>query len=71
MKKITLTALTALAFLPSTAHAHGFFDFPWWDWDYHPRTVSAPEMPAGFAILAAAMIGFAGYMLLRRRAESK
>ena len=70
MKKIALTALAAAAFFPSSAHAEGFFDFPWWD--FHPHTVSAPEMPAGLATFAAALIGFAGYMLLRRRyAESK
>lgn len=70
MKKIAVTALLAVAFLPGSAHASGFFDFPWWG--YHPPTVSAPEMPAGLATFAAALIGLAGYMLLRRRyAESK
>jgi hypothetical protein len=73
MKKIALTALAAAALIPSSAHASGFFDFPWWEWsEHHPRTVSAPEMPAGLATFAAALIGFAGYMLLRRLyAESK
>lgn len=49
MKKIAVTALLAVAFLPGSAHASGFFDFPWWG--YHPPTVSAPEMPAGLATL--------------------
>ena len=70
MKKIVMMALAAAAFLPASAHAGGIFDFPWWE--HHPHTVSAPEIPAGLATLAAALIGFAGYMILRRRyAEPK
>lgn len=71
MKKIAVTALLAAAFLPGSAHAQGFVGGTW-RWWHSPPTVSAPEMPAGFATVAAALIGLAGYILLRRsHAESK
>jgi len=70
MKKIALAALSTVAFFSGSAHAQGYNN--WWWWDPPPHTVSAPEMSAGFATFAAALIGFVGYMLLRRRhAESK
>ncbi len=49
---------------PWAAQASDFGD--WWNqWGGHPR-VSAPEMPVD-GMFAAALFGFAGYLVLRRR----
>jgi hypothetical protein len=59
-KKIVTTVTFALLMIPWAAQAQSFDG-----WGYHHR-VSAPEMPS-YGMLAAALCGFAGYLVLRRR----
>ena len=66
-------ALAAAAFsavlVGSSAQAHAFsFDIPWW-WPFHPRAQPAPEIDAGLASSAAAIL-VGGLLVLRGRRRS-
>jgi hypothetical protein len=64
-KKIATTVMFALLMFPWAAQAHDFGG--WWNpWFGDHHRVSAPEMP-NYAMFAAALCGFAGYLALRRR----
>jgi len=66
MKKLALSTVVAVLASPWAAQARGFGGWgDWGDWGGHPE-VSAPEMH-GFGALAAALIGVAGYLVVRSR----
>ena len=64
MKKLALSTVVAVLASPWAAQAQGFGGWGGWGGG-HPE-VSAPEMH-GFSVLAAALIGVAGYLVVRSR----
>lgn len=63
-KKIAATAMFAFLMFPWAAQASDFGD--WWNQFGDHHRVTAPEMPI-YGMFAAALFGFAGYLVLRRR----